>query len=306
ALTREFGEIVAVSHLDFDLARGQCLGLLGPNGAGKTTTVRMLTALIAPTSGTASVAGHVLVEEADALRASVGLLTETPGLYERLSAVANLDLFARLYGLDPATRAHRIESILRTFVLWDRRTEPVGGFSKGMKQKVAIARALLHRPEIVFLDEPTSGLDPAAAREVAGMIRELKAEGRTIVLTTHRLAEAEELADVVAVVRGKLLAFDSFANLQQALYGRTVAVRVAGDGGAEARAKLVDAALAIAGVTGAEWREGAMHVAVTDPVAQTPPLVRALVGAGAAILSVGEVKHSLEEVYLNLTKDAAS
>src|SRR5262249_35224657 len=149
-------------------------------GAGKTTTVRMLCALIAPTSGAAQVAGAVVSEQPYELRARVGILTETPGLYERLSARANLDLFGRLYGLDAATRAARIEELLRAFDLWERRDEAVSGFSKGMKQKVAIVRALLHRPDVLFLDEPTSGLDPEAAVDVHAVIRRLKDEGKTI------------------------------------------------------------------------------------------------------------------------------
>ena len=168
-LTKSFrdlrrGQVMAVDHVSFDVHPGEVFGLLGPNGAGKTTTVRMLCALIPPTRGTARVAGALLISEQDELRNHVGILTETPGLYERLTAYENLDLFGRLYGLDDKTRVTRIEAHLRSFEIWDRRNDRVSGFSKGMKQKLAIVRALIHEPEVVFLDEPTSGLDPIASR----------------------------------------------------------------------------------------------------------------------------------------------
>ena len=159
-LGRRFGDLWAIRGMDLDVLRGEVLGLLGPNGAGKTTTVRVLTALIAPSEGHASVDGLDVVEQPEAVRARVGILTETPGLYDKLSAAANLEFFGRLYGLDAATRAARIERHLRLFSLWERRDDVAGTFSKGMKQKLAIARALLHEPAVVFLDEPTAALDP--------------------------------------------------------------------------------------------------------------------------------------------------
>lgn len=200
-LTRAFGDRVAVEHLTFTAPRGAVFGFLGPNGAGKTTTVRMLAALIAPTSGSAVVTGYRLGEEDHAIRRNVGLLTESPGLYERLSARQNLIFFARLYDLDAARAEAQTERYLRMLGLWDRRDDPVGSFSKGMRQKLAIARALLHEPAIIFLDEPTAGLDPEAARTVREFIKELRAEGRTIFLTTHNLPEADELCDTIAVFR---------------------------------------------------------------------------------------------------------
>jgi ABC-2 type transport system ATP-binding protein len=204
-LTRAFGDRVAVERLTFTAPRGAVFGFLGPNGAGKTTTVRMLAALIAPTSGSAVVTGYRLGEEDHAIRRNVGLLTESPGLYERLSARQNLLFFARLYDLDAARAEAQTERYLRMLGLWDRRDDPVGSFSKGMRQKLAIARALLHEPAIIFLDEPTAGLDPEAARTVREFIKELRAEGRTIFLTTHNLPEADELCDTIAVFRTRLL-----------------------------------------------------------------------------------------------------
>ena len=227
---------------------GEVLGLLGPNGAGKTTTVRLLTALIEPTEGRASVDGLDVVEQPEEVRARVGILTETPGLYEKLSATANLDFFGRLYGLDAATRAERIEHYLRLFSLWDRRDDVAGNFSKGMKQKLAIARALLHEPAVVFLDEPTAALDPEAAYIVREAIEALRRSGRTIVLATHNLDEADRLCDRVAFVRGGLLRIDSPAGLRGSLGGRGVEVGLA----AAASEALVAAARAVPGVTAVE------------------------------------------------------
>ena len=196
-LTKRFGDNVAVNALALDIPSGEVFGFLGPNGAGKTTTVRMLGALIAPSEGTAIVNGFDVQQEAMQVRQTVGVLTETPGMYDRLSAEYNLLIYARLYGVDQPEKA--VQKYLSILELWDRRREAVGGFSKGMKQKLAIARALLHEPQTVFLDEPTSGLDPVAARTVREFIEQLKTEGRTIFLTTHNLDEAERLCDRVGV-----------------------------------------------------------------------------------------------------------
>src|SRR6188508_892735 len=198
-LGRRFGDRWAVRDLSIEVRRGEVLGLLGPNGAGKTTTVRLLTALIEPTEGRAWVDGLDVTERPEEVRARVGILTETPGLYEKLSATANLEFFGRLYGLDASTRAERIEHYLRLFSLWDRRDDVAGNFSKGMKQKLAIARALLHDPAVVFLDEPTAALDPEAAYVVREAIEDLRKAGRTIVLATHNLDEADRLCDRVAL-----------------------------------------------------------------------------------------------------------
>jgi ABC-2 type transport system ATP-binding protein len=189
-LSKRFGASMAVDGLTLSVKRGEIFALLGPNGAGKTTTVRMLACLIAPSSGEATVAGCDVTCEQDAIRARIGILTESPGLYDKLSAAQNLAFFAQLYGLSVEVRERQVKRYLTMLGLWERRSEPVGGFSKGMKQKLAIARALLHEPEVVFLDEPTSALDPEAAKIVRDFIAELKSEGRTIFLCTHNLDEA--------------------------------------------------------------------------------------------------------------------
>ena len=294
-LGRSFGPLWAVRGVDLEVFRGEVLGLLGPNGAGKTTTVRMLTALIAPSEGRATVDGHDVVGEPEAVRARVGILTETPGLYDKLSATANLEFFGRLYGLDAATRAARIERYLRLFSLWDRRHDVAGTFSKGMKQKLAIARALLHEPAVVFLDEPTAALDPEAAYVVREAIESMRRQGRTIVLATHNLDEADRLCDRVAFVRGGLLRIDSPAGLRGSLGGRGVEIGVVAPDEA-----LVAAARSVPGVTAVEILDHRLVMATADPAAVTPALVRALVGAGADITAVHEHATTLEQVYFEV------
>jgi ABC-2 type transport system ATP-binding protein len=295
-LGRRFDGLWAIRGVDLAVDRGEVLGLLGPNGAGKTTTVRMLTALIRPTEGTAAVEGFDVREQPDAVRARIGILTETPGLYDKLSAGANLDFFGRLHGLDAATRAERIERYLRLFSLWDRRDDSAGTFSKGMKQKLAIARALLHDPIVVFLDEPTAALDPEAAFVVREAIEGLRRAGRTIVLATHNLDEADRLCDRVAFVRGALLRVDSPAGLRAATGIRGVDVTLVG----AAPDTLADVARAVPGVSGAAAAGRHIVVAADDPVGVTPEVVRALVRAGADIAEVRERASSLEDVYFDV------
>ncbi len=219
-LTRMFGDILAVDRLTLSVPEGLVFGFLGPNGAGKTTTVRLLTSLIGPSGGTALVNGYRVGKDDIRIRRTVGILTETPGMYERLSAARNLEIFARLYEVKDV--AGQVEKYLRLLGLWERRDDEAGEFSKGMRQKLAIARALLHEPRLLFLDEPTSALDPEAARLVRDFIGELKREGRTIFLCTHNLDEADRLCDRVAVFKSRLLVEDTPANLRRQLYGRQV------------------------------------------------------------------------------------
>jgi ABC-2 type transport system ATP-binding protein len=294
-LTRSFGQLRAVDDLTLAIPAGSVFGFLGPNGAGKTTTVRMLAALIAPTGGMATVVGHRLGEEDQAIRRAVGILTETPGLYEKLSAFQNLVFFARLYDVPRAQAESQAGRYLRMLGLWERRDDRVGGFSKGMRQKLAIARALLHEPALVFLDEPTAGLDPEAARTVRDFIKELRAEGRTIFLTTHNLPEADELCDLIAVFRGRLLRLDTPANLRAGLFGHGTLLRLAGD-----PADWAPLARGLPFVRDAVMVDGALSVGLDDPDAQNPALVAALVAAGAQIRYVEPRTHSLEDVYLEL------
>jgi ABC-2 type transport system ATP-binding protein len=300
-LTKRFGDRLAVDHVDLRLARGEIFALLGPNGAGKTTTVRMLCGLIEASEGEAFVTG-VQVDRDDSFRSRIGTLPETPGLYERLSAMVNLEYFARLHGLETARWKARAEELLRGFGLWDRRDDAVAGFSKGMKQKVAIARALLHEPDVLFLDEPTSGLDPEASVEVRHMIRSLKARGTTVLLTTHRLEEAEDLADRVGILRTRLLAVDTVENLRHSLYGRKVLVRV-GDRLDEIAAFLPT--LPFVRETVRRERPLGLEVTLEEPDRDVPELVRALVARGAQVRAVQDVHYSLEQMYLDLLRRAA-
>jgi ABC-2 type transport system ATP-binding protein len=292
-LTRRFGDLVAVDRLTLTVHPGEIFGLLGPNGAGKTTTIRMLAALIEPTSGSATVAGYALGQDDTRLRRQVGFLTETPGLYDRLSAEANLAYFAALYDVEDV--AGCVEHYLRWLGLWDRRNEPASSLSKGMRQKLAIARALLHEPSVVFLDEPTSALDPEAARLVRDFIAELRREGRTIVLCTHNLDEADRLCDRVGVFRQRLLALDAPSNLRRQLFGRTVVFHLKA-----CSASFRDVVASFPFVSSAEIVDGRLLATVNDPETQDPALVRALVEAGAEIQFVGELRQTLEDVYLRL------
>jgi ABC-2 type transport system ATP-binding protein len=296
-LGRQFGSAWAVRDVNLEVRRGEVLGLLGPNGAGKTTTVRLLTALIEPTEGTAIVDGFDVRMQADQVRGRVGILTETPGLYEKLSAWANLEFFGRLYGVDAAPRSERIERYLRLFSLWDRRDDAAGLYSKGMKQKLAIARALLHEPAVVFLDEPTAALDPEAAFIVREAIEGLRRAGRTIVLATHNLDEANRLCDRVAFVRGgTLLRVASPAELRGRTGARGVEIVLARTPDPE----LLGAARSVAGIGGAESLDSRLIVTAADPTLVTPSLIRALVAAGADILEVHERVSTLEEAYFEV------
>src|SRR3989441_10177415 len=257
----------------------------------------MLAALIAPTDGDAIVAGHALGVDDTALRRSVGILTEQPGLYDRLSARQNLRYFARLYDLEPARVDAQVERYLHLLELWDRRDEPVGTFSKGMRQKLAIARALLHEPAVVFLDEPTAGLDPEAARVVLDFIKGLRAEGRTIFLTTHNLPEADELCDLIGVFRTQLLRLGTPAQLRAGMFGSGTQVQVVGDA-----AHWLETVRTLSFVQDATASESTLSVSLAHPDEQNPALVRALVEAGAPIRAVEPTSHSLEEVYLELVE----
>ncbi len=300
-LGRQFDTLVAVADLDLAIPAGAIFGFLGPNGAGKTTTVRMLCALIAPSSGSARVAGYDVQSQAAHVRATVGILTETPGLYDSLTALENLIFFGRLYGLTADRAAERAAHYLRLFELWERRNDPVGGFSKGMRQKLAIARALLHDPTIVFLDEPTAGLDPAAARAVRHVIKTLRADGRTIFLTTHNLAEADELCDLIGVFRTRLISLDTPTNLRARLFGQSARIVLAGPA-----APLVPLVQQLPFVSEVVAEERALLVRLTDPERNNPTLVRALVATGADICYLEPFTPSLEAVYLELLHDESA
>jgi ABC-2 type transport system ATP-binding protein len=302
-LTKQFatrkGELVAVDNLSLSVAAGQIFGFLGPNGAGKTTTIRMLTGLLRPTSGTATLNGFALGQDDQEIRARVGLLTETPGLYDTLSAEKNLTLFGRLHGLRNVTKQAHL--YLQMLELWDRRRDPVGSFSKGMKQKLAIARAALHDPDVLFLDEPTSGLDPDVAKLVRDFILELKSDGRTIFLCTHNLDEADRLCDVIGIFKHRLIVADTARNLRLQLYGREQIFRVR-----RIEPGWITAVHELPFVRQARAAGNQLYLRVDNPEEENPLIVRRLVELGADIQYIGEATHTLEEIYLHLIDEAGT
>ena len=298
-LTKQFDETTAVENLELDIRPGEVFGFLGPNGAGKTTTLRMLSALIKPTSGMARVAGYRLGEDDQTLRRNVGILTETPGLYDRLSAERNLSFFAHLYGIGDVNG--RVERYLKFLGLWERRSEPVGTFSRGMRQKLAIARAMLHEPPVLFLDEPTTGLDPEAARLVREFIEGLRGEGRTIILNTHNLDEADRLCDRIGVLNTRLLALDTPTALRREVFGRKVVFHLA-----DLRPEFEVTVSNFPFVDAVEATDAKLVVTLDDPETHNPALVAALVNDGAQVQFVGEIRRSLEDVYLNLVSNDGS
>ena len=292
-LSRSFGDILAVDRLSLAIAPGEVFGLLGPNGAGKTTTVRMLAALLQPSHGEAFVAGYQVGIEDQEIRRKIGLLPEAPGLYDGLTAEQNLAFYGAMYGVEDISQ--RIKRYLELLGLWNRRYEPVGTFSRGMRQKLAIARALLHEPEVLFLDEPTSGLDPQAARLVRDFISDLKGKGRTIILCTHNLEEADRLCDRVAVLNGHLLALDAPKELRKQIFGRKVVFHLS-----NANINFEQVLLPFDFVNHVEQIENKIVVTIEDPETHNPVLVQTLVEAGAEIQFVGELRRRLEDVYLEL------
>ena len=293
-LAKRFGGRTAVEGLTFDVRPGEVFGLLGPNGAGKTTTVRMLTGLLQPSEGEAFVWGHSVRTHGEELRRTVGLLTEQPGLYDRLTARENLRFFMKLHELDEAAAWPRARAYLERFGLAGRADEPCGSFSKGMRQKLAIVRTLVHDPKVIFLDEPTSGLDPESARTVRDAVAELATEGRTIVLCSHNLAEVERLCSRAAIIQGRLLALAPLNELRRA--GQALDIRVEGD--AE-RFRPALAALPFAPNVLSEG--GRLKVMLSDD-AQAPEVLACLVNAGARVHSAVPANRPLEEVYLELIR----
>jgi ABC-2 type transport system ATP-binding protein len=296
-LTKRFDQITAVENLTLEIPEGEVFGFLGPNGAGKTTTVRMLTSLISPTSGSATVNGHAIGERDIDIRRSVGLLTETPGLYDNLSAERNLEIYASLYEVEDIKG--QVEKYLRFLGLWERRLDVTATFSKGMKQKLAIARALLHEPRTVFLDEPTAALDPEASRLVREFILEIKQQGRTIFICTHNLDEAERLCDRIAVFKTRLLVLDSPANLRRQVFERKVVFHLL-----QADQALVEKIIQLPHVKEARLIDHKIVATIDDPEKHNPEIIRLLVSEGTDVQFVGELRRSLEDVYLQLVKNA--
>jgi ABC-2 type transport system ATP-binding protein len=308
-LIKIFAGRTAVDDVSFSVARGEVFGFLGPNGAGKTTTVRVLGTLIAPTAGSAVVAGIPLGPAGAAeIRQRISIMPEAPGLYRRLTVTENLEYFARLYGLP--RREARIKEALAAVGLADRAQDLTGSLSKGLRQRAALARALLNDPEVMFLDEPTSGLDPAASHEVHGLIAALRDRGVTIFLTTHRLDEAERLCDRVAIMNTQLRTIGPPDELRRTLFSRSLAITIAAPlprpdqvfTGLPA-VKDWHATGAAAPTAPLDGGPAGYILTVTDPAQAAPAVTRALVAAGADVLSIAEPRHTLEDVYLELVED---
>jgi ABC-2 type transport system ATP-binding protein len=295
-LTRHFDNRTAVEDLSLEVRPGEIFGLLGPNGAGKTTTLRMLAGLISPSSGDATIAGVPLVRERmNDVRAKVGFLTEAPGLWDRLTVQLNLLVYARLYGVKDPARA--VSHALAMFGLEDRAGSLAAQLSKGMKQKVALARALLHSPPVILLDEPTSGLDPQTARLVRELVLTLRDEGHTIIISTHNLDEAERVSSRIGVLQRRLIALDTPDALRRRVFGHRVRVRLAASAPQHAEAATR------AGGRDLQTHEDGFSLAMDNVERDTPAIVRALVEAGAEVIAVIPAQAPLEDVYLALIND---
>ena len=308
-LGKRFGDRVAVEGLSFEVHAGEVFGLLGPNGAGKTTTVRMLTGLLRPSEGSAEVCGLPLSAEGFSgasggasggawgteIRSKVGLLTETPGLYDRLTARENLSFFVKLHALEPEAAWRRAKGYLERLGLGGREEDAVGGWSKGMRQKLAFVRTLLHEPEVVFLDEPTSGLDPDSARIVRDEVATYAAGGRAVVLCSHNLPEVERLCNRVGVVQGRLLGMGAVAELRQG--GLSLEIRLA-----EAGPSMIPRLLGGVPGVSAVRIDGPVLKMALDREERASEVVAELVRAGARLLSVVPHRRTLEEAYLEMTR----
>ena len=298
-LTKKFGETTAVDGLTFSVAEGEVFGLLGPNGAGKTTTIRMLCCLISNTSGEAQIAGYHIGNGADslAIRKLIGLVPDNVGLYEELSAYDNLDYYGRLYELEDQQRKEKIEVFLRMMELWEKKDQPISDFSKGMKQKVAICRALIHDPRLLFFDEPTANLDPESSHVVRDFILNLKREGKTIFINTHNLDEAQRICDRIGILKTRLLAVNTPAELEKTVWGNRTVIQVeqVTDRILATLRRLEPGGLAVEG--------NRIIVALTDPEKQNPDYVQAVVSAGGRIQYVTELNPGLEETYLKVVQE---
>jgi ABC-2 type transport system ATP-binding protein len=299
ALTRNFGELVAVDRLTFSVKEGEVFGFLGPNGAGKTTTVRMLCCLISKTSGVARISDYEVGDEADSpkIRKMIGLVPDNVGLYESMSAYDNLDFYGKLYDMTETQRRESNEYFLRMLGLWEKRGAAAGTFSKGMKQKLAVARALIHDPDVLFLDEPTANLDPEAAKTVRDFILELKKEKKTIFLNTHNLDEAQRICDRIAILNTKLMAIGTAEELERTVKGRQTVIQLT-----QASDTVVNAMEGL-GLRNLTIVGGRAVFDVDDPEKENPPVVRTVVQAGGSVETVTVQGSTLEEAYLKLVRD---
>ncbi len=298
-LTKVFGDFTAVGDLTFQVTDGEIFGLLGPNGAGKTSTLRMLSCLISKTSGDARIDDLSIGNKEDSkkIRRIIGLVAENVGLYEELSAYKNLDFYGKLYGLTETQRKENVRRLLEEFDLWEVRDRPVATFSKGMKQKVAIARALAHDPKVLFLDEPTANLDPEAAKIVRDLILNLRKEGKTIFLNTHNLDEAQRICDKVGILKTKLIALGSPEQLKVSLRADKTVIALD-----EVNDKVLGAIRTVSS-SEIEIDGKKLTVDVRNPQTENPILIKAITSAGGNIVAVTQLSPTMEEVYLKAVRE---
>jgi ABC-2 type transport system ATP-binding protein len=300
-LSRSYKKVFAVQDLNLQIPMGSVFGFLGPNGAGKTTTVRMLSALIEPSSGSAQILGHRLGQEDNEIRRKVGILTEIPGLYDELSVLENLIFFGQLYGLSKPQAKARAQHYLQMLGLWERRNTNVTKLSRGMRQKLAIARAIQHEPKLIFLDEPTVGLDPEASLIIRNFINELRSNGRTIFLTTHHLQDAQALCDQIAFFQGRILAQGTIKELLQEHYGQRI--RITLQGPAET---WIEALAKLDFIENIEAQAQQLVIRLKQPEQNNQHLIRRLIEHNAPIIYVEELPGSLEDLYLKTIEGAKS
>ena len=298
-LTKKFGEVTAVDGVSFQVKEGEVFGFLGPNGAGKTTTVRMLCCLISKTSGEATIDNYQIGKADDSLqiRKMIGLVPDNVGLYEDLTALENLDFYGRLYDRPEQARKENIERFLKMLGLWEKRNARAGSFSKGMKQKLALARSLIHEPKLLFMDEPTANLDPESAKTVRDFILEIKKQGRTIFLNTHNLDEAQRVCDRIAIIKTKLLRLGTPAQLRDSLSKPKTEIRLAQAG------ETMVAALRKLIPNNIEVSDNRLIVDVTDPDKENPAIIAAIASAGGQVRGVTQLTPTLEDVYLQIVKE---
>jgi len=298
-LTKRFGEVTAVDGLTFQVKEGEVFGFLGPNGAGKTTTVRMLCCLISKTSGEARIADYQIGKATDSLqiRKMVGLVPDNVGLYEDLSAFENLDFYGKLYECPEKQRRENIGRFLKMLDLREKKDTRAGSFSKGMKQKLALARALIHEPRLLFMDEPTANLDPESAKTVRDFILELKKQGRTIFLNTHNLDEAQRICDRIGIIKTKLLTIGTPEQLRESLSKPKTEIRLAQvtEGIVTSLQKLVPNKIEVSG--------DKLIIEVTDPDKENPAIIAAITSTGGQIRGVTQIVPTLEDVYLQIVKE---
>jgi ABC-2 type transport system ATP-binding protein len=297
-LTKEFETVTAVKDISFTIDESEIFGFLGPNGAGKTTTIRMLSTLIGATSGKITIDGRDPEKDGSYIRSIIGLLTESPGLYEKISAYANLNYFSSFYDISDEKRKENIEKYLKMFGLWERREDLAGTYSKGMKQKLALCRALIHEPKILFLDEPTAGLDPASAHMVRNFIESLKQENITVFLCTHNLTEASSLSDRVCFIKQKIIRIATLSELQSHEKNKRVEIVFKQD--ASRYRKVLES---IPGINSLNIMDNTASVFVENPESDNPGIIKRLANNDIDILYVNEIKASLEDIYLELIKD---